>query len=240
LQWLNHPNAAAEFAAVLGDPVMHSRTPVEQEEFFKPYGWPVYGIRVEEEEWQEAFGVLRELGLRAAAVTSPLKHEAYLSSTVKTLEAEDLQAVNTLYIDGESMQGHNTDFYGFQTMVKREELNEPVAVWGGGGTLSVIFKVFENAVSFSARTGQPRVKRDVSAFKPKTLIWACGRSEMYKWPLHDWELETVVDMNYTENSMGRELAQALGCRYISGLTMFKAQAEAQRKYWRSFLEGREK
>jgi hypothetical protein len=41
----------------------------------------------------------------------------------------------------------------------------------------------------------------------------------------------IVDLSYTENSMGRGIAIETGARYISGLTMFKAQAQAQRDFW---------
>lgn len=237
VEWLNHPDGAREFAAVLGDPVLHSRTPVEQEDFFSAMEWPVYAVRASESEWTEAFSVLTRMGLRAAAVTSPLKKHAFYSATEKSAEAESAGAVNTLFIDGRKVHGHNTDLFGFQRAIAEQSFPKPVAVWGGGGTLAVIRRVFPDAVPFSARTGRSRDDGD-EAVKPRTLIWACGRDDSYLQPPENWNLEVIFDMNYTENSTARALALSRRCRYVDGLTMFKAQAEGQRIYWRSLLEGK--
>lgn len=42
-EWLSTPAHTQEFAALLGDPVAHSRTMVEQGAFFAAKGWPVWG-----------------------------------------------------------------------------------------------------------------------------------------------------------------------------------------------------
>ena len=80
-EWLvrhQAPTSAAggpQFAALLGDPVAHSRTPAEQRPYFHKYGWPVFLIAVTDADLRagEPLPILAELGLRAAAVTAPRK-----------------------------------------------------------------------------------------------------------------------------------------------------------------------
>ncbi|MNT55881.1 hypothetical protein D3C72_1931500 [compost metagenome] len=46
----------------------------------------------------------------------------------------------------------------------------------------------------------------------------------------------VLDLNYKEDSMGREYAQICGANYTSGVVMFLAQAREQRIFWSQFEE----
>ena len=74
---LTTPRWNKGFAAILGSPVDRSWTPSFQREFFDPYLVPVVAIDVTEDEWPKAMPILLELGLRMAAVTSPLKKLAH-------------------------------------------------------------------------------------------------------------------------------------------------------------------
>jgi hypothetical protein len=40
-----------------------------------------------------------------------------------------------------------------------------------------------------------------------------------------------VDLNYTDDSGGREYAQRVKAEYRSGVKMFRAQAQHQRDFW---------
>ncbi len=247
LQWLRRRRilrqatveSAAHFAAVLGDPVAHSRTPLEQADFFSKRGLSVFAIRMTEAEWADgAILVLTSMGLRAAAVTSPLKREAFHS--VKRNGSADaitsqLESVNTLsFTTNDICRGTNTDLEGLKQAVgalSRDFANlRRVAVWGGGGTLDVIRGVFPHAQFFSARTGTPR--DGAQAVAPDLVVWAAGlagNSEVS--PPTNWAPKIVFDLNYSESSSAREFAIAKQARYISGLSMFRAQAKAQREFW---------
>jgi shikimate 5-dehydrogenase len=72
-QWLSTPVKAKKFAAVLGDPIYHSYSPEMHREFFAKKQMPFFAIPIPQQEFLEAFEFLQELGLAAAAVTSPLK-----------------------------------------------------------------------------------------------------------------------------------------------------------------------
>lgn len=233
------------FAALLGAPVEHSFTPIHQSLFFSDFKMAVLPIAVTEKEFSTAMPFLQGLGLRAAAVTSPLKLKAFESSSVRSESAQRQGAVNTLYCDQTGCwHGHNTDSEGFDKLLERARelvpLNDlsSVAVWGGGGTLSLLRKALPGGVFFSVQSGQPREGSAVEHWKPQWVIWASGnfQTEGGRAPPEHWRPGLVVDLNYREDSGGRELAKVRGAQYLSGEMMFYEQAHHQRLFWRPFLE----
>ncbi|KHD88708.1 MAG: shikimate synthase [Bdellovibrio sp. ArHS] len=232
--WLMTPSSAAEFAAVLGAPVAHSFTPVEQSDYFSKKDMPVLAVHIEREEWDEALPVLRKLGLTHAAVTAPHKENA-----AKLCHHPELKAVNTLYWNKKQQmwQGTSTDEEGFVELIEGvgmlAPLQKEIFVWGGGGTLEVIRKALPHASYFSSRTALVRSGSEgADLLQPKIVIWAAPRSAETKMPPTHWNPVMVFDLNYKEDSLGREYAQACGANYQSGLVMFTAQAQGQRLFWR--------
>jgi shikimate 5-dehydrogenase/shikimate kinase len=224
-----------KFAAILGDPVAHSRTPMEQRDFFAAVGVPVFAIRILKAEWRLALDFLKDLGLRWAAVTAPLKHAAFLSCQKCDALSAQLQAVNTLqWTEAQGWSGTNTDNEGFSAMLKK--INQSlgvIAIWGGGGTLNMIRANLPDARAFSIRESKDRKSGEpAKLFLPETVIWAVGgdRATGHA-PPTEWRPKLVIDLNYGADSLGREFAMSRGAKYISGLTMFEAQAAAQRRFW---------
>lgn len=253
LQWWRETRLAGhqQFAAVLGAPVAHSRTPIEHRSFFAVDDVPVYAIRMSEADWSSgALEFLRLLGLRWAAVTAPLKKLAYETCRDGGLECEnsDMPAINTLAWSSPTFErgrwlGENTDLEGFAAMLlSMRELGERefsrFAVWGGGGTLEMMRRVLPEAEFFSARTGQNR--RDggpqAEVYLPEVVVWAAGAEDANIIETFSWHPKVVVDLSYTEDSPGRSYAVACGAHYVSGLEMFRVQARAQRRFWREVRE----
>jgi shikimate 5-dehydrogenase/shikimate kinase len=202
------------FGAVLGDPVAHSRSPMEHRE-----NGPFVAIQVRESEWTEALPVLTRLGLNRAAVTAPLKRLAG--------ELTGAQVANTLWLEKDRWHGANTDETGLR------ELDLPQAkdiwVWGQGAMLESIYKVWPHAQAFSARAGT------TAAGQPDILIWATGRSRPFQWPPATCRPKLVLDLNYGDDSPGLEYAAREGLPYQSGLKLFKLQAAAQKRLWKGKL-----
>lgn len=234
------------FAAILGDPVAHSLTPTEQGPFFQERGLPVLRIRLTPEDFSDcdALAELFRLGLRAAAVTAPWKHaaRAWLARHGGTWLApaggapED--ACNTLAMDASGRPwGTSTDGEGLLAARAEAGLGDadPAAVvlWGGGGTLSLLRWAFPSARSYSARSGAPREGASDPSFLPRLVVWALGASRQpgCAWPPAAWRPDAVLDLNYAPDSPGRRYATEVGARYVSGLTFFRAQAAAQRRFW---------
>ncbi len=225
--------AHAKFAAVLGNPIAHSRSPGQHFDFFKAYDMPFYAIQISEHEFETALDFLKNRGLVAAAITSPLKNAA------GSLLGQSKSAINTLFIvnDLES-RFTNTDQEALLELKKllRHEDPSDIVIWGGGGTLKSLQNIFKSAVEYSSRSGKPRGAN--TANEPKTIVWAVGRKHFDqngKFPDSHWPINLVIDLNYSEDSPGRDCALRYGCAYVSGLEMFKAQALAQQKFWKNLL-----
>jgi len=244
LEWMRQSefSKCKNFAAVLGDPVVHSRSPAEHFDFFKKQNKPFFAIKIESQDFDSAFPGLQKLGLSEAAVTSPLKDLAFQKSQACNLSALEIASTNTLILkNNKDWLGTNTDIDGIRAISKNiSHLDaSQIGVWGGGGTLKVIKKVYPQALYFSSRHGTLRDASNSTAIfsPPRFLIWAVGRKNFDRggvFPPSDWPLEMIIDLNYAEDSPGRECAQQFSCSYISGLAMFKAQAQAQKNFWREF------
>lgn len=243
-EWMASPYSPRAFAAVLGQPVFHSRTPIEHQTYFLNKLMPVFGIAIEESQFDDAISLLSRLGLSHAAVTSPLKTKAFRVAQKASPLSKELQSANTLVRSG-GWNCHNTDLEGFRALFSHvNSQSQSVGVWGGGGTLPVIHKVAPQAFCFSARTGdikrefgdrQQWTRDELVSMKlegPEVLIWAASPEST--WPPTEWKPEFVIDLNYREDSMAREYALQVGAQYMDGLLMFQEQAKAQREYWDRF------
>ncbi len=221
------PAQRIEFAAVLGDPVHHSRTPSEHATFFANRGMPVLAITLKSDEVADGLFFLQSLGLRAAAVTAPLK-----ASIGKVLNSSE--PVNTIWKSGDTFFGASTDGDGFSALLLLAGVTpkEQMLIWGGKGVLPAVQGVAENAVAVSARTG---LTRDGAKEPPaaRVLVWAAG-SKRGAWSAK-LRPEIVIDLSYTEDSAGLEVALECKAKYVSGLQMFKAQARRQRELWEKNL-----
>lgn len=224
-EWLSIPSSPViNFGAVLGDPVGHSYSPAFHKEFFKIKKCPFFKIKVRDGEWREALDVLFKLGLRYAAVTSPLKLYA------GTL-AQQPEPLNTIMWDSSQRRwlGLNTDTPALSEVLAPYRSTK-VMVWGGGGVLPGILKTLPMAAAYSARLGRPK-EGHVELQNPEVFIWAAGTADLNLIP-KNIKPRIVIDMSYTENSPGRELADLWRSEYISGIEFFFKQAKLQQKFWK--------
>ncbi len=230
-EWLNMPvDRPSKWAAVIGYPVYFSRSPAEHMDFFKKRKSFFSKVEIQPNELAEALKFIKSLGCAYMAVTSPLKEAVFHLPSVKSARATALQAANTIYWAGDQMQLHNTDTEGFSVLVRELEKNSRVVIWGGGGTLQMMKSVLPDATCFSSQTGLPR-SGPVLSQDFDCLIWAAPRSHKTLFPPDTLKVSKVIDLNYTDNSMGLEFAANKKLSYKSGLEMFKAQALEQQKFW---------
>ncbi len=215
------------FTAVLGDPVHHSKTPITQTQNFH---LDVFAIPIQEPDFEIAMPILQQLGLVAAAVTSPLKIKAGILCKLNC-------SINTIVLNNNFWIGTSTDEFGLKKMLEQvpDSINKNVFVWGGGGILDAIKKISPRAIFYSAQSQKPRIE-DGLKIKPDILIWAAPRKPGIQFPPADWNPTYVIDLNYAENSMGLEYAQKIQTKYISGDILFYAQAEQQLQFWKENLQ----
>ena len=218
------PRLTDYFAAVVGHPVSHSRSPLEHRKFFEQRGIPFVSIDIQEDEFTFAMDFLRRLGLRYAAVTSPHKKVAWALAQEHSSESRRSQSANTLYFKDGKILAHNTDVMALHHL--RSERFSNVWLWGGGGIKSSVKEVWPNAREIPAREGVTD-----GLDNPDLVIWATGRSRDFVIPPLDVRPSLILDLNYGEDSPGLEWAVRDKINYESGLKMFKLQAEYQREFW---------
>lgn len=232
-EWLRAVSVPRSFAAVIGDPVTFSWSPMEHFNFFKERNMPFYNIAVARGELSQAMPLLEGLGVRALAITAPLKEEAFHWARVHSETCRDLQAANTFVLkDGQWLAG-NTDVIGLASAKQEFGLGDQALVWGGGGTMSSLKKIFPQAQFFSVRTGEKKQSAEDSGASSELVIWAAGPDASL--PPESWQPRSVLDLNYFESSKGREYALQKQARYIPGTAMFHAQARAQQEIWAQVL-----
>lgn len=224
------------FGAVLGNPIHHSRTPVEQS---KNLEHEIYFVAVPltENNFSQGFQFLKQIGLKCAAVTAPLKTVA-----AKSVHSS-LSAVNSLVDQVDQWFSSSTDDEGLKKLIETVEINKEtkVAVWGGQGVLESIQKVIPQAVAYGARDGKVKSDQETQVASPDIVIWAAPRYDTVNWPPADWQPKLIIDLNYTADSLGLEYAgQQPKAVYISGLVMFQAQAQKQADFWKKYLDNKSK
>ncbi len=225
------PKQTKQFAAILGSNIKHSYTPLEHRQFFHNKDCPV--LKISSVEFKD-LSFLRKIGLKAAAITSPYKKTFLEILSHKSETVKKVVSVNTIYFSKKTY-GENTDVQGLKSLFKNIDIeNKSIVVWGGGGTLTAMRSVLPVLTSYySAREAKPRLgsKKRSSC---DVLIWAAGNynSVIPK----KWSPKYVIDLDYKENSIAREIAAINNSIYISGEKMFREQAKGQRYFWSKCFE----
>lgn len=109
------PTGATRVAAVIGDPVRHSRSPVILNAAFQAAGldWVYVALEVASGSVPAALDGVRALGIGGLSVTMPHKEPVAAAVDVLDDDARALGAVNCVVnVDG-VLHGHNTDGPGF-------------------------------------------------------------------------------------------------------------------------------
>ncbi|MBN9289443.1 MAG: shikimate dehydrogenase [Gammaproteobacteria bacterium 39-13] len=132
--------------ALFGTPVAHSLSPFIHQSFANSLGISLVYERILTPKGQlkEMLQQFREQGGIGANITVPLKQEAFQLCAQLTQAAKEAMAVNTLYWEGETLCGDNTDGEGFvrdltQNLGCRLQ-DKRILILGAGGAASGILK----------------------------------------------------------------------------------------------------
>ena len=237
--------------AVIGDPVVHSRSPSLHRGFLNEaeIDGDYVGIRVPS---GNAVSVLRRMrldGYTGCNVTYPLKEEALNACDTLTTEAEESQAVNTVFF-GREIVGTNTDGIGARTAVEAL-IDEPIAlkrigVLGYGATARAILAELHDKDAYAFVWGRDS----------KLVRAACERFEAEVWPaenipeivistlppgvrlpnqlLSDLQApDLVMDVNYGGRAT---LTNQLDREVVAGDAMLEAQARASFDFWLAHVD----
>lgn len=136
-------DAHTQVVGVLGYPVRHSLSPVMHNAAFAALGfnWVYLAFEAPPERLADAIGGMRALGMRGLNLTIPHKEAACRLVDRLTPQAEAIGAVNTLFWDGDTLVGDNTDAEGFLRSLLEagvEPRGQRVLVVGAGGSARAV------------------------------------------------------------------------------------------------------
>jgi len=141
---------ATRLAAVIGDPIRHSRSPAIFNAAFAATGldWAYLAFEVPGGRAAAALDAMRVLGIEGLSVTMPHKTDvAHLVDELSS-QAARLDAVNCVARDGDRLIGHNTDGAGFVSSLRIGAGFDPagrrcVVLGAGGAARAVVLALAE-------------------------------------------------------------------------------------------------
>jgi shikimate dehydrogenase len=144
-------SAATTVVGVVGDPVVHSLSPLLHNTAFAELGldWVSVGFPVRDGSAAGAVAGARALGVRGLSVTMPHKETMARLADHLTPLATRLDAVNCLSIGHEAVIGDNTDGPGLVAALRRAQEFDPAGrrclVVGGGGAARAVVAALADA-----------------------------------------------------------------------------------------------
>ncbi len=136
-------------AAVIGDPVGHSRSPAIHNAAFSALGldWVYVALPVPAGSAAEAVEAARTLGIAGLSVTMPHKSAVIPALDDLTPAAARLGAVNCISVQDHHLTGHNTDGEGFVAALRADDLDplgaRCVVLGAGGAARAVVLALAE-------------------------------------------------------------------------------------------------
>ena len=251
--------AATRVAAVIGDPVRHSRSPAIHNAAFAATGldWVYVAFEVPSGRAADAVRAMGVLGIDGLSVTMP--HKADVAAAVDELspDAAALGAVNCVVRRNGRTSGHSTDGDGFLWGLRDDLSLDPAGlrcvVLGAGGaaravvralagagaaSVGVVNRSEDRAVRAAALAGPMGVVAEPSAVADADLVvnaTPVGMGDDAGLPLDPDLLgagQVVVDLVYHPTTTPLlEAAAARGARTGNGLPMLVGQAAAAFTLW---------
>jgi shikimate dehydrogenase len=201
---------------VIGNPIEHSLSPTLHNYWIKNNRInAIYEKqKLNDDELKQLIAQLKKRKIDGVNVTVPYKKKIIPLLDELSVEAEDTQSVNTLYLKNNKVVGHNTDIIGFKTSIEKfdyDVFNKEVLILGAGGVVpSIIFalnKMKVSKIKISNRTKQ----------KAENLKKHFKNIELIKWG----EVPNVdMIINATSIGLKKEDVMKLDFSLISGNKFF--------------------
>jgi len=135
-------NGSTRLVGLIGDPVAHSRSPALHNAAFAALGlnYAYVPLPVRATDLAAALAGLSALGFVGANVTVPHKQAAAALVDRLCGDAELLEAVNTIVLADNRLEGHNTDVEGFLQSFRALTMETPrsALVLGAGGAARAV------------------------------------------------------------------------------------------------------
>jgi len=151
---------------VIGNPIEHSLSPKLHNYWIKNNGIDaIYEkTKLEEDELENIVLQIKKQKIYGANITVPFKKAIIPFLDELTIEADNTQSVNTLFLKDNKVVGHNTDIIGFETSINKSKFNifnKEVLILGAGGVVpSIIFALNKMKVSKIKISNRTREKAE--------------------------------------------------------------------------------
>ena len=163
---------------VIGNPISHSLSPELHNHWIKQNGIDaIYDKKkLNDNELESLILDVKQGNINGVNVTVPFKNAVIPYLDELSDEAKKTQAVNTIFLKGEKVFGHNTDIEGFENAIKKIDFdfkNKTIFILGAGGVVpSIIYasiKMGSSKIIVSNRTKE-KVKKIKNIFDNIKLI----------------------------------------------------------------------
>ncbi|MDD7794936.1 shikimate dehydrogenase [Clostridium sp. 'White wine YQ'] len=243
---------------LLGEKLGHSLSPEIHEQIFKNLN--INGnyalFQIKKEDLFKVIEAINVLGISGVNVTIPYKQEIMKYLDFISEEARNIDAVNTIVFKDGKSYGYNTDYFGFQNMLKREDiiLKDKIAVvlGTGGASKSVIQCLRDNKVKkiYMVSRNKESIKgndnTDIIVVSYEELSNISGDMLINTTPVGMYpninetpvnkdiisNFEVIVDIIYNpQETKLLRLGKELGLKTINGMYMLVDQAVKAEEIW---------
>ncbi len=242
---------------VIGNPIQHSLSPLIHNYWIKKNNiQAIYEKeKLEKGDLESLISKVKEGKIHGVNVTVPFKKDVILYLEKLTLEAENTQSVNTIYLDNNKVTGHNTDIDGFGLAmqdIKCDVSKKHILIVGAGGVVpSIIYSLIKMRAYKIYLTNRTRKKaEDLKKLFKNLIILNWGETQNFDMIINATSVglntndELSLDFSKIENNKlfydviynPRETiflknAKNLGNKTENGKRMFIHQAALAFKIW---------
>tara|TARA_B100001057_G_C22859549_1_gene953910 strand:- start:2070 stop:2864 length:795 start_codon:yes stop_codon:yes gene_type:complete len=188
---------------VIGNPILHSLSPELHNYWIKKNNINAFYEKQElnKDDLKDLILKIKLGKISGVNVTVPFKKDVIPYLDKLTLESEYTQSVNTIYLNGDKVTGHNTDINGFELAMKDmnfDLFDKKILILGAGGVVpSIIYalnKIKVHKIILSNRTKK----------KAENLLHLSNKVEVT-----DWGIIPDFDMIINATSVGLNDKDAL-------------------------------
>ena len=151
---------------VIGNPIEHSLSPKLHNYWIKENNIKAdyEKKKTNKDEIENLISNVRNKKIDGLNVTVPYKKEIINHLDKLTPEANKTQSVNTVFLNGNKVTGHNTDISGFELAIKKINFDikqKEILILGAGGVVpSIIFAINEMGASKISVMNRTRSKAE--------------------------------------------------------------------------------